>query len=141
MLHELGPKLAGSWLSTCFASRTEGDIVIDRVIATLRVVVAYEGAAHVIEGIGVDSGRGFFHPFEVWKDVLHPSWVLGNASLSGSWYWDSFFPPVGAAAAGAGISTWLIARARCPGASFHPAVGLAVEWSTVVRTESANLSS
>lgn len=141
LLNKCGPKLAGGGLPASFTSRAEGDVVIDGVVATVRVVVADEGAAHVIEWIGVDCRRGFLHPFEVWKDVLHPLWVLGNASLGGSWYWDSFLPPVGAAAAGAGISTWLIARARGLGASFHPTVGLAVEWSAIGGTKSAHLSS
>ena len=126
-------------MSSSFSSWAEGNIVIDSVVSTIRVIIAYEGAAHVIEGEGVNCWRSLFHPFEVWKDVLHPSWVLGNASLSRRWYWDSFFPPVGTSTAGVSISTLLIARARCLSAAFHPAVGLTVEWSTIVGAKSTNL--
>jgi hypothetical protein len=78
-----------------FVLRTVGDIVVDKV-HLIDHVLAYEGRAHVVIGVGVSCRASFLHPEESVLHTVNPGWVLGGAfvSIGGRWDLDTELIPV-----------------------------------------------
>lgn len=114
-------------------------------------VLAGEGGADIVIGIGVGAWAALLHPLECLLDLVVPVLVLVLAPLS-VWErrnWETFLVPVSATAA-VGWSIFLVA-AWNSNASIEVPVGLAlvrswelllaVEWSTKARNKTTHLIS
>jgi hypothetical protein len=83
-----------------FVLRAVGYLVVNKV-HLIDHVLAHEGRAHVVIGVGVSCRASFLHPEESVLHTVNPGRVLGGAfvSIGGRWNLDTELIPVGTATA------------------------------------------